>query len=227
MVLRRESAANLLEKLLDCKLRLLGSIRMPAPGFSLSRDIVVIGEGDDVVPHEVCATRNEYFLNPPMFTFCSDSPSVMLKLRKDCLESKEFVFAYGCAPHSIHNLCMDLIKHFHGVTHVLKQILFMVKSLKSSHLLLQLFDKLCMEKYKKTYILILFTKTRWGTVYYAAQRASLVKTACASLPGEIMNSDLDIDMTDKLKTLVTDPTYWKGVAAFKFYFDYQFLSGLP
>jgi hypothetical protein len=218
MVLRRESAANLLEKLLDCKLRLLGSIRMPAPGFSLSRDIVVIGEGDDVVPHEVCATRNEHFLNPPMFTFCSDSPSVMLKLRKDCLESKEFVFAYGCAPHSIHNLCMDLIKHFHGVTHVLKQILFMVKSLKSSHLLLQLFDKLCMEKYKKTYILILFTKTRWGTVYYAAQRASLVKTACASLPGEIMNSDLDIDMTDKLKTLVTDPTYWKGVAAFEVLF---------
>ena len=56
----------------------------------------------------------------------------------------------------------------------------MVKSLKSSHLLLQLFDKLCMEKCKKTYILILFTKARWGTVYYAAQRASLVKTACAS-----------------------------------------------
>lgn len=124
MVLRRESAANLLEKLFDCKLQLLGSIRVPAPGFSLSRDIVVIGEGGDVVPHEVCATRNEHFLNPPMFTlWCSDFPSVMLKLRKDCLESKEFVFAYGCAPHSIHNLCMDLIKHFHGVTLVLKQIL--------------------------------------------------------------------------------------------------------
>ncbi|SPR00518.1 unnamed protein product (mitochondrion) [Plasmodiophora brassicae] len=37
MELRRESAANLLDKLLDCKLRLLGSIRKPAPGFVLTR----------------------------------------------------------------------------------------------------------------------------------------------------------------------------------------------
>ena len=78
----------------------------------------------------------------------------MLKLLlQDCLESNEFVFAFGCAPHAIHNLCMDLIKHFPGVTLVLKQILYMVKKLKMSHLLLQLFDKLCLEKYKKLYTL--------------------------------------------------------------------------
>ena len=224
MQLRRESATNLLEKLLDCKLRLLGSIRTPAPGYYLSRQVILIGDvdndivvGNNDVGPLVCS-KNEHFVNPPMFTFCSDSPSVMQKLRKDCLTSKEFVFAYGCAPHAIHNLCMDLIKHFPGVKLVLKQVLYMVKTLKSSHLLLQLFDKLCMEKYKKTYTLILFTKTRWGTVYYAAQRASLVKTACASLPGEIMNADLDIDMCDKLKQLVTDPAYWKGVAAFEVLF---------
>jgi hypothetical protein len=94
----------------------------------------------------------------------------------------------------------------------------MVKTLKLSHLLLQLFDKLCLEKYKKVYTLFLFTKTQWGTVYYAAKRASAVKTVCASLPGKILNSDLDIDMCDKLKTLVTDPVYWKGVAAFEVLF---------
>jgi hypothetical protein len=114
---------------------------------------------------------------------------------------------------------MDLIKHFPGVTLVLKQILFMVKTLTASHLLIQLFDKLCLEKYKKTYMLILlFTKTRWGTVYYAAQRATAVKAACPSLPGEILNGDLDIDMFKKLKQLVTDPSYWKGVAAFEILF---------
>jgi hypothetical protein len=165
--------------------------------------------------------KESHFINPSMFTFCSDSPSVMLKLRKDCLESNEFVFAYGCAPHAIHNLCMDLIKSFPGV---LKQILYMVKTLRLSHLLLQLFDKLCDEKYKETYTLFLFTKTRGGTVYYAAQQATRVKTACASLPGEIMNADLDIDMCDKLKQLVTDPAHWKGVAAFQ---NNQFLSCLP
>ncbi len=80
----------------------------------------------------------------------------MVKLRKECLKTKEFAFAYGYAPHAI---CMDLIKNLLGVKHVLKQIVFMVKTLKSSHFFLQLFDKLCLEKFKKTYVLILFTKT--------------------------------------------------------------------
>ena len=33
-----------------------------------------------------------------------------------------------------------------------------------------------------------------------------------------MNADLDIDKSDKLKALVTDPAYWKGVAAFEVLF---------
>ncbi|RHY22795.1 hypothetical protein DYB32_009393 [Aphanomyces invadans] len=195
MELRRESAANLLEKLLNCKLRLLGSIRKPAPGFVLTTDEEDVENPMNDTGVEVereegrpCKT-NEHFINPPMFCFCSDSPSVMVKLRKDCLNTKEFVFAYGCAPYSIHNLCMDLIKTFPGVKIVLKQIVYMVKTLKSSHLLLQLFDKLCLEKFKKTYVLILYTKTRWGAVFFAAQRASKVKAACAALPGEILNTD--------------------------------------
>jgi hypothetical protein len=233
MELQRESAVNLMEKVLDCKLRLLSSIRKPAPGCVLSRDALAFNEehgaaaGIDA-PGGVAqgpllgaptpCSRNEHFINPPMFTLCSDSPSVMSKLRRDCLESNEFMFAYGCAPHAIHNLCMDLVKHFAGVKLALKEVLFMVKTLKSSHLLLQLFDKLCLEKYKKTYVLILFTKTRWGTVFYAAQRATAVKAACAALPGEILNSDLDIDISENLKMLVTDPAYWKRVASMEVLF---------
>jgi hypothetical protein len=69
------------------------------------------------------------------------------------------------------------------------------------------------QKVQETYVLILFTKTRWGTVYYSAQQAAAVKAVCAALPGEILNSDLDIDMSENLKKLVTgDPAYWKQVA---------------
>ena len=89
----------------------------------------------------------------------------------------------------------------------------MMKTLKSSHLLLTLFDKLCIEKYRKMYVLILFTKTRWGIVYYAAQRANTVKLACTLLPCKILNADYDIDICDKLKVLVTYQFYWKGVFA--------------
>ncbi len=135
MELRKESTANLLEKLLNYKLHLLRSIRKPPPNFVPSRDVEMFDDSDvevEVVEqHEerqVC-TKNEHFINPPMFCFCNDSPSIMVKVHKKCLKTKEFTFAYGCAPHAIHNLCMDLIKKFLGVKHVLKQIIFMVKTL--------------------------------------------------------------------------------------------------
>jgi hypothetical protein len=108
---------------------------------------------------------------------------------------------------------MDLVKLFAGVKLALKEVLYMVKTLKSSHLLLQLYDKLCIEKYKTTYTLILFTKTRWGTFFYAAQGATVVNAACAALPGEILNSDLDINMCEELKQLLTNSSFWKRVAS--------------
>ena len=113
MQLCRESAANLLQKLHNCKLRLLCSLCGPVQGYSHScaADGVAVGiveggaedslaDGDGAAM--VCS-RNAHFINPSIFTFCSDSPSVMLKLRKDCLASNEFIFAYGYAPHAIHN----------------------------------------------------------------------------------------------------------------------------
>jgi hypothetical protein len=64
-----------------------------------------------------------------------------------------------------------------------------------------------LEKFKKTYMFILFTKTRWGIVFFTAQRVSTVKVVCAALPGEILNTELDIDICDEFKALVIDPTY--------------------
>ena len=73
MELRRESAVNLLEKVLDCKLRLLGNICKPAPGFVLSRNTKWIADLDinvEVVEHQgeegLPCTKNEYFVNSPL-----------------------------------------------------------------------------------------------------------------------------------------------------------------
>jgi len=74
MELHRESAVNLLEKVLDCKLCLLGNICKSAPGFVLSRNIerivdldsdveVVEQQGEEGLP----CTKNEHFVNPLMF----------------------------------------------------------------------------------------------------------------------------------------------------------------
>jgi hypothetical protein len=76
-----------------------------------------------------------------------------------------------------------------------------------------LFDKLCLGKFKKTYVLILFMKTGWGTIFFIAQCANTIKVACTTLPSKILNVELDIDICDELKALVTDLVYWKGVVA--------------
>ncbi len=82
MELRRESAANLLNKLMDSKLCLLESIRQPAPGFTLLRAMndgrgsdnenSLVEQGDGML---VCCSKNKHFSNPPLFCFCSDLPS--------------------------------------------------------------------------------------------------------------------------------------------------------
>jgi hypothetical protein len=43
---RKESTTNLLKKLLNCKLRLLGLIRQPVFGFVLSRDVKMFDDKD-------------------------------------------------------------------------------------------------------------------------------------------------------------------------------------
>ena len=58
MELRRESAANLLGNLLDCKLRLLRSIRQAVPGYTL---LLTNGNDADVAPPAAAAV-------PPILT---------------------------------------------------------------------------------------------------------------------------------------------------------------
>jgi len=165
MELRRESTDNFLKKLMDCKLCLLGSIHKPVQGYTVIMDAAMNHDSDVELVKKwkwhIC-TKNKHFTDSPMYFFCRDSLGIMVKLRKDCLKTKEFTFAYGCAPHAIHNLYMDLIKNFPGVKRILKQILYMLKTLKSLHLLLQLFNKLCPKKFNQKYVLIFFYKDSMG-----------------------------------------------------------------
>ncbi|CAK9226006.1 unnamed protein product [Sphagnum troendelagicum] len=89
--LRRESTENLYEKLIDCKRRLLLTICELALGF-VSHVVSSNADDDDADPQQV-ATMNEHFVGAPMFTFCSDSPSVMIKLRH---LSVEVLFSVIC-----------------------------------------------------------------------------------------------------------------------------------
>jgi hypothetical protein len=217
MELHQESAENLYEKLINCKRHLLLTICELAPGFV--SHVVSSDAGDDDADPQHVATLNEHFVVALMFTFCSDSPSVMIKLRRLCIQDIEFMFAFDCSSHALHNLCMDLVKEFPVVKLIVKQIVFLVKSVRKTHLIQQLFDKICKEKYGITLVLILFTKTCWGTVRDAAKRLNQVRTVMCQLLIEIMSNDLDVNLPNDLKDLILTATFWKGVAAVEVLFS--------
>jgi hypothetical protein len=217
MGLRRESVENLYEKLINCKRHLLFTIRELAPGFV--SHIVSSDARDDDADLQQVTTLNEHFVGAPMFTFYSNSPSVMIKLHRMCIQDTEFLFAFGCSSHALHNLCMDLVKEFSVVKLIVKQIVFLVKSVCKTHLIQQLFDKICKEKYGITLVLILFTKTHWGMVRDAAKRLNQVRTAMCQLPIEIMSNDLDVDLPNDLRDLILTITFWKGVTAVEVLFN--------
>ncbi|CAK9868208.1 unnamed protein product [Sphagnum jensenii] len=149
MELRRESVENLYEKLIDCKCRLLLTIRELAPHF---------------VSHIVSSDASDDDVDP-------------------------------------------------------QQIVFLVKSVRNTHLIQQLFDKICKEKYGITLVFILFTKTRWGTVRDAAKRLNWVRMVMCQLPIEIMSNDLNIYLLNDLKNLILTAAFWKGVAAVEVLFS--------
>jgi hypothetical protein len=82
-----------------------------------------------------------------------------------------------------------------------------------------LFDKISNEKYGQTLVLILFTKTRWGTICDAAKRFNRVRTAICQLPIEILSNELDIDLAPELRDVILDATFWKGLAALEVLFS--------
>jgi hypothetical protein len=217
MELRQESAENMYEKLIDYKRRLLFTIHELAPGFV--SHVVSSDAGDDDADPQHVATLNEHFVVALMFTFCSDSPSVMIKLRRLCIHDTEFLFVFGCSSHALHNLCMDLVKEFPVVKLIVKQIVFLVKSVRKTHLIQQLFEFFCKEKYGITLVLILFMKTRWGTVQDAAKRLNQVWTAMCQLPIGIMSNDLDIDLLNDLRDMILTATFKKGVIAVEVLFS--------
>jgi hypothetical protein len=94
---------------------------------------------------------------------------------------------------------MDFVKGFPRIKEIVKLVVWPVRSVRKTHLILALFDKICLQKFGRTYVLILYTNTRWGTLHDAVKRLCLVRAALCHLPTEIGVTELDIYLGEETK----------------------------
>jgi hypothetical protein len=208
MDLMRETSDNLLQRLLSARRRLRVSMGLildaPAEPVDQSSNVMGIEDEESPVPK----------IEEPMWNLCTDSPNVMIGLRRKALQSGEFIFAYGCAPHGFHNLSMDWVK-LAGPKRIVSQNVFIVTKINSVHLLITMFDHICAQKHGKSYALILFTKTRWCTVYNMVRRNILVKSTLVAMPNATDHDEEfeDATMDNDLRDVILDVPFWKATAA--------------
>jgi hypothetical protein len=94
-------------------------------------------------------------------------------------------------------------------------VVWLVRSVYKTHLILALFDKIFLQKFGRKYVLIFYRKTRGGTLRDAVKRLCLVRAALSHFPTEIFVNKLDFDLDEKTKALIMKQSFWKGVKAVK------------
>ncbi|KAH6581426.1 hypothetical protein BASA61_009074 [Batrachochytrium salamandrivorans] len=195
MDLSSESAAHLLVKLTSIKDRLIVALYPPC-------------NRDNDVPDPAIAAADL------LWTVCTDNPNVMRLLPKMCVDSGHYTFEFGCSPHAMHNLCKDLLKMAEPKS-ILGKVLVVVKGIRNVHLLTSMFDMLCIQKLNSSYVLILFTTSRWTTSTFALKRLLLVKQVLVAMPHSIDHDDTfrAVSMCADLQSIILDLIFWKDVAA--------------
>jgi hypothetical protein len=193
----RENTVNLLQKLRSTRHRLR----------------VSMGYIDKRAPIALTAAAEPPNLKKeePLWTLCSDSPTVMTSLRSKALDTGLFTFSFGCAPHALHNLCMDYMKVDSFKTCVSKHV-YMVKEIKKTHLLSSMFDSLCEATLGRKYSLILFTRTRWGTALAMLKRMLLLKKVITGMPvaKAYDKKYKEMPLTEDLKKVMQDEIMWSN-----------------
>lgn len=166
-----------------------------------------VGDEDDALHPGIAA-------EDILWTICTDNPNVMRSLRRKCVESGHYTFEFGCAPHALHNLCKDLLK-MAGPKSTLGKVLVVVKGIRNVHLLTSMFDMLCAQKLNTSYVLILFTTSRWTTSTFALKRLLLVKQVLVAMPHSIDHDDTfrAVSMCADLRDIILDTVFWQHVVA--------------
>jgi hypothetical protein len=158
------------------------------------------------------ATTTYGFLAAPktrLWSLCTDSPSVMVSLRRLAVADHTVSFAFGCAPHALNNMCLDWMK-VPSIQSTIASGVTIVTGIRRVHLLLATFNTLCSQQLQQQVTLVLFTKTRWSTCRAMLQRLLRVQSVLQFLPLYVRRpgSAAASSLTAALEATLIDVALW-------------------
>ena len=151
------------------------------------------------------------------FSFVSDSCNGMRIVRQKIIQKGLVKWVYGCAAHCLNNFCESIGKNI--FKDLIKKSVFVAKSIRNVAMIKKIFNSLCQEKFKKSFALPLYSKTRWSSVNYMFQRLNKLSSIISLLPHVVLHEkeargiDSSYELPGELVNIVSSNAFWKEVSA--------------
>jgi len=150
--------------------------------------------------------------------FVSDSCNSMILLRKILVERNVVAYAYGCGAHALNNFSLDVLQ-LPQFSKLIKEVLWVAKTVKNTHMLRNLFDVVCVEKLCMHVALVLYSSTRWSSCNYMILRMLKVKPVMRKMLSILVSErdeyklDDTYECPDELQRLISSVPFWKEQAS--------------
>ena len=242
--LSRETAVNVAKKIMDFRYRstlwLHPRIKEDEQWFHLilkgDRKIQRPPDGSDQVSAFVRMTL-----------YCSDSCNQMIAVRRTLLgtyynfvpcHSRYYVIlmicsvvyilrtdffdaVYGDPSHCGNNLCLDILL-LPGPKEILRQAMFVVKTIRNVNLIRRLFERSCSRMLGFVLTLVLYSKTRWSSSNRMFLKLTLCRSVISAMPTSLIMNDAsasNVELPSGLVDIVSRPLLWNGAKATHFVLD--------
>lgn len=115
------------------------------------------------------------------------------------LHLPNFTIAFECTPHDLNNFTLFIFKNFDIPKACIKEFVYLVKIIRTTHHLSFLYVTLCKEKIEIAYVPIILTKFRWITSLYMYARLNLIKTIFSLLTSAMFVGEININIDETVK----------------------------
>lgn len=126
-------------------------------------------------------------------------------------------WSYDCIVHALNNFTEGIAKLL--LRNLIKKSVLAVKSNKNTSMVRRLFDRLCCEKFNRTFFLPFYSKTRWSSTTFMMRRLIEVGSVISYLSNALLHErsmygfDASYELPKALTDVLDDAETWKKLEA--------------